>query len=307
MSGSLKENDRLPSTQSKLPFNFRFGEAKRCLGTLVREGDLNNAHNEIKRKRDIGQSLKEKYEKCRRITSAQISCHTECHVVGKYCLEDTLRRFQIKKDKMNAKELSCDAMYILAKIRDSEKMDPEQLRKVLVPLKRKQDKAMLITQNDLLICYYQWIHVEKRERRVIGGEENNLNASNSTYCANKSISENAADELIATAINAVDPTDFSGDAAGGLTAAINAGNSTDCADLSISNDAVDGLIDNAIDAGYLTGCAEDAAGGLIDAINAGNPMDCADITVPDDAADGLITTIIDAGILADCAEDDAGG
>ena len=57
-SGSLKENHCLPITQSKLPLNFRFEEAKFCLETLARESDLNIACGEIKRKRDIDQSLK---------------------------------------------------------------------------------------------------------------------------------------------------------------------------------------------------------------------------------------------------------
>ena len=35
-SSPLRENDRLPITQSKLPFNFRFGEAKRCLDFFSR-------------------------------------------------------------------------------------------------------------------------------------------------------------------------------------------------------------------------------------------------------------------------------
>ena len=81
-----------------ITFNLLFGEAKLCLETLVRESDLNNARDEIKRKRDIGQSLKIKYNKCIRITSAQIIHHTGIHGVGKYFLEYTLRIFQIKVD-----------------------------------------------------------------------------------------------------------------------------------------------------------------------------------------------------------------
>ena len=65
-SGSLKENDRLPITQSKLPFNFRFGEVKLFLENLVCEIDMNNSHGEIKRKRDIGQLLNEKYKKIKK-------------------------------------------------------------------------------------------------------------------------------------------------------------------------------------------------------------------------------------------------
>ena len=45
-------------------------------------------------------------------------------------------------------------------------------------------------------------------RRVIYGEEHNLNDGHSTYCANISILDNAADEIIATAINAGNLTDF---------------------------------------------------------------------------------------------------
>ena len=80
------------------------------------------------------------------------------------------------------------------------------------------------TQNDLLIHYFWWKHVEKRDRRVINGEEHNLNTGNLKYCADKSISDDAADEQIATAINAGDSMYFSEYSAGGLIADINAGN-----------------------------------------------------------------------------------
>ena len=129
-------------------------------------------------------------------TSAQIIHHTGIHVVDRYLLEDTLIRFQVKEDEMNAKKLTCDAMYmkkcatadaVIANIRDPEKINPEQLRKVFAPLELKQDKVIPITQHYLLISYCQWIHVEKRERRVIDGEEQNLNAGNFTDCADKLI------------------------------------------------------------------------------------------------------------------------
>ena len=97
---------------------------------------------------------------------------------------------------------------VLAKIRNPENMNPEQLRKVIAPLKLKQDKGIPRTQNYLLIRYCWWIHVEKRERIVIDDEEQNLNADKSTDCADKSISDDAADELISTAINGGNLTDF---------------------------------------------------------------------------------------------------
>ena len=76
---------------------------------------------------------------------------------------------------------------VLANMIYPEKINPEQLRKVISPLKLKQDKAIPRTQNDLLICYCQWIHVENREIRVIYGEEHKLNAGNLTDCADKYI------------------------------------------------------------------------------------------------------------------------
>ena len=76
---------------------------------------------------------------------------------------------------------------------------------------------------------------------MINGEEENLNAVNSTDCAGKFISYDVADELITTAINAGDSIYFPKDAAGGLITAINYGRSTDYVDPSISNGAEDGL------------------------------------------------------------------
>ena len=196
---------------------------------------------------------------------------------------------------------------VLSKNKDSENMTAENFRKVLAPLKLKQDKAIPRTQNDLLISYCQWKHVEKRERRVIDGEEQNLNAVNSTDCVDKLISYNTVDELIATDITAGDSADFSGNAAGGFLAAINYVKSMDSADHSISNYAGDGFITTSIDDGNSTGCAEDTAGGFIGAINDGNSIDCADIKVSDDAAGGLIAITIDASNSVYFAEDAAGG
>ena len=60
-----------------------------------------------------------------------------------------------------------------------------------------------------------------------------LNSENSMYCADITISDYATGELIATAINAGNSTDFSDYAAGGLITAINADNSIDCADIKV--------------------------------------------------------------------------
>ena len=83
--------------------------------------------------------MKEKYKTCRRITSAQIIHHTEIHIIGKDCIEDTLGRFKVNEYQINVKISSCDAIHmkkcatadkLLVKNRDPEKMTDEQLRKV---------------------------------------------------------------------------------------------------------------------------------------------------------------------------------
>ena len=109
---SLKENDCHPITQPKLPFNDLFGEAKRCLKTLVRKSDLNNGCDEINRKRYIGQSLKEKYKKRRRINSAQIIHHTGSHVVGKYCFRRYFKMIPNLGRKNESEKSSCDTIYM---------------------------------------------------------------------------------------------------------------------------------------------------------------------------------------------------
>ena len=210
---------------------------------------------------------------------------------------------------MHAKKLTSDAMYInkyataddvLAKISDPENITSEESRKVLAPLRRQKDKVMPKKATDILIWYSQWVHVEKRGRRVIDDEKNNLDVGNSTYFSGTTISADATDGLIATAIDAGNSTDSADNAAGGLTAAINAGDQTGCADLLISDDVADGLITTAIDAVNLADCADDAAGGLIAAIDAGDSMDCTDISISDDAADGWIAAY--AGNSTDCSD-----
>ena len=61
------------------------------------------------------------------------------------------------------------------------------------------------------------------------------------------ISDDAADGLIATAINDGDLQDFSEDAVGGLITTIDARDYMDSSGLLISDDATDGLIATAVD------------------------------------------------------------
>ena len=145
-------------------------------------------------------------------------------------------------------------------------MTSEELKKVPAPLRHQKDKAMLKKSNDILICHCQWVHVEKRERRVVDVDKHNINAGNSTDCVDITISDDAADGLIATSIDAGDSTDCADDHAGGLIAGINAVNLTDCASLLISDDAADELF-----------AADD-----------GDSMDCSDTNVLDDSVDGLM-------------------
>ena len=77
------------------------------------------------------------------------------------------------------------------------------------------------------------------EKRVTYVEEHNINARNCTDCADITISDNAADILIATAINSGTQTDFDDDSECALITVINAGNFTDCDDITISDDVED--------------------------------------------------------------------
>ena len=66
-------------------------------------------------------------------------------------------------------------------------MTSEESRKVLAPLRRQKDKAIPKKTNYVLIRYCQWVHVDDRERRVIDDKKHNLNAVNSTDCADIAI------------------------------------------------------------------------------------------------------------------------
>ena len=211
---------------------------------------------------------------------------------------------------MRAEKLTSDVMYILkcatmdyvlAKKSDSENMTSEKLRKVLAPFIRRKDKVIPKKENYLLICYCRWVHVEKRERRAIGVEKHNINAGNSTDFAYITISYHAEDGLVSTAINAVNLTDCSGDAADGLIdTAIKYFDSTDYDDVTISDDAVDGFIATDINYFNSTDCSDDAAGGLVTSIDAGDFTYCTGIKISDDAADEFIAT--DYGDSTDFAD-----
>ena len=131
------------------------------------------------------------------------------------------------------------------------------------------------TSNYILIRYCRCVRIKKRERRVIDGQKQYLNSDHSTDCAGITISEDAADELIATAIYARDLTYFSDDDADGFIVSVNSENSMYCADITISDYATGELIATAINAGNSTDFSDFAAGGLITAINSGYLMDCA--------------------------------
>ena len=77
--------------------------------------------------------------------------------------------------------------------------------------------------NDILIFYCWWVHVDKRRRRVIDGDKHNINAGNSTDCADITISDDVADGLIATGIDIINYAGCTDNAAGGLIAAIDDG------------------------------------------------------------------------------------
>ena len=97
------------------------------------------------------------------------------------------------------------------------------MRKVIAPLLRKKYKSTTITENDILIRFCQWVHVENRERRVIDGEKHSLNAGNLTDCADIIISDDVTDISISTAIDVDNLTDCDDDAAGVLISAVDAG------------------------------------------------------------------------------------
>ena len=88
------------------------------------------------------------------------------------------------------------------------------MAKLLAPLRRQQDKAM--------ISYFCWVHIDKSYKIVIGVDKHNINADNSTECADITILENGEYGFIATNINARDLTDCSDNAAGGMISDIDA-------------------------------------------------------------------------------------
>ena len=88
-----------------------------------------------------------------------------------------------------------------------------------------------------------------------------INAGNSTDCADIFISNDATDGLIATTIDARNLMDCAEDAAGGFIDAINTVYSMDCSDIMVSDYAADRLIYIAIGSGNLMSHAEDAESG----------------------------------------------
>ena len=81
---------------------------------------------------------------------------------------------------------------------------------------------------------------------MVDVEKHNINADDSTDCDVTTISDDATDLLIPTAIDAGTLMGCADDDAGTFIAFINAGDSTDCADITISNNAADLFIYTAI-------------------------------------------------------------
>ena len=90
-------------------------------------------------------------------------------------------------------------------------------------------------------------------RNFGGRPKGTINSVNSMDCDNIKVSDDAADGLIAIAIDAGNPTTFAEDTAGGLIAAIDADGLMNCTDKSSSDDAADGLIATPINTdGFIT-------------------------------------------------------
>ena len=66
---------------------------------------------------------------------------------------------------------------------------------------------------------------------MIDAEKHNINAGNSTYCVDITISDNVADGFFSTAIHAGDFTYCADDVSDGMIAKFDAVNFTDCADI----------------------------------------------------------------------------
>ena len=125
--------------------------------------------------------------------------------------------------------------------------------------------------------------------------------ANQKYCDYITISYNAADGLIFTAVDDGYFMDCCDDYVDVLIdTAINYGDLTDSADITISEYDADGLIATDIDDVYLKNCFVNSAGGLVADIHVVYLTDRADITISDNAADGFISA--DAGYLTDCAD-----
>ena len=109
-------------------------------------------------------------------------------------------------------------------------------------------------------------NLEDCDNNYAGGLISNIDDVDSIDCADILISDNKADELIASAINYESSTDCADNAAGGLIADMDYGNSRDCNYILTSYDEADKLI----------------------AADFGDSTDCDDTNASDDAVDGFM-------------------
>ena len=121
-----------------------------------------------------------------------------------------------------------------------------------------------------------------------------------TEFADITISDNVADGLIVTAIDAGYLTGFADDSVCVFMSAIDSFDFMCCANILISYDVTDELISTDINSENSTDFYDNAAGRLIADVGAGDVMDCAYISISKYKVDDL--SAADAGYSTDCAD-----
>jgi hypothetical protein len=162
-------------TNEKRDRNIMNGFSSHVVTAILRENDREWARDKVKLMKSKGDDLKTKLSQMKSISAGHLVKSGE-HRLGESLFQEKLRRDNEKKiieQEANKKAdheylIKCNkADEVLAKKNDPKTMTIMELKRVLTPLRRKDDPVMPKGKEELVQRYCNWVEKERRMRRIV--------------------------------------------------------------------------------------------------------------------------------------------
>ena len=165
MTESELDSETILTQQSSL--NFSTGKSSFCISAILKQEQLQEARERIKKEKDGGETLTSKLKSAKRVT-AGLCYNSGTNRLGidvfEVCKENHLKKMNEIKEKLKNEQhvhmqLAKEADDILTSTPDVTKLTLKKLKIVLKSLKRKTDKGSLpVKKADMIQLYENWKH-----------------------------------------------------------------------------------------------------------------------------------------------------